>query len=131
MDCETGVEVAEPVRRGQFQDGTDVEEDERVQLCGHGQRMLYRYTALQRDDTHVRVGSEFVSHVLELCMAGDGHDAVHDVVLLEELGEHLGGAEGVDVGGHEDDDGGRRGSGGATVSGEDLGVGFAIGRTGL
>ena len=45
MNGQTGVEVAEPIRRGQFNDGANVEEDEGVQLCGHSQRSLTNYRA--------------------------------------------------------------------------------------
>lgn len=102
-----------------------------MQLRGHSQRSLATYTTRSCYDTHVCVGGEFVSHALELCMAGYGHDSVHDVVLLEQLGEHLRGAEGVNIWRYEDDDGGSRGGGGTTVSGEDLCVGFAVGWTRL
>lgn len=101
----------------------------RIRVCSytnHSQKGLARCTAQDDHSTHVRVGGKFVSHALELCMAGDGHDAVHDVVLFEEFCEHLGGTDGVHIGSHENDDGGSRSGGGTAVSGKDLRVGFAI-----
>lgn len=42
--------------------------------------------------THVCVCCELVPYALELSVSRDGDEFVHDVVLFEEVGQHLGGA---------------------------------------
>lgn len=79
------------------------------------------------ESAYLAVSCELVFHRFQLGDTRHGDGPVHDVVLLEEVCKHLGGAQGVDIWGDEKDDGGRGGEGRATMGGEDGAVGVAVG----
>ena len=76
--------------------------------------------------THFMMAREFIAHTLKLRVSGYRYDAIQNIVLFKEVGEHSRGAQRVDVGGNQHNNRCCRRPWRSSVFRDDVSVGFGI-----